>query len=103
MLLNISASPFVLGKNEYRHKLFSFQAKRWQLPIVYVNQVGGNDELVFDGKSNCVDPAKFVIWRIGHCAFDGSGTAGIGRLPQNTEEGFRLAHLSLYSAAMLAR
>src|SRR5438094_221348 len=40
ILLNISASPFVLGKNEYRHKLFSFQAKRWRMPIVYVNQVG---------------------------------------------------------------
>jgi NAD+ synthetase len=41
----------VLGKNEYRHKLFSFQAQRWGMPIVYVNQVGGNDELVFDGNS----------------------------------------------------
>ena len=51
ILLNISASPFVLGKNEYRHKLFGFQAKRWNMPIVYVNQVGGNDELVFDGNS----------------------------------------------------
>jgi NAD+ synthetase len=51
VLLNISASPFVLGKNEYRHKLFGFQAKRWNMPIVYVNQVGGNDELVFDGNS----------------------------------------------------
>jgi len=51
LLFNISASPFTLGKNEYRHQLFSFQAKRWNLPIVYVNQVGGNDELVFDGNS----------------------------------------------------
>jgi NAD+ synthetase len=51
VLLNISASPFVFGKNEYRHKLFSFQAQRWGMPIVYVNQVGGNDELVFDGNS----------------------------------------------------
>jgi NAD+ synthetase len=50
-LLNISASPFVLGKNDYRHKLFSFQARRWNMPILYVNQVGGNDDLVFDGNS----------------------------------------------------
>jgi hypothetical protein len=35
-----------------------------------------------------------VILRIGDGAFDGSGAAGIGRLPQNTEEGFRLAHLT---------
>jgi NAD+ synthase (glutamine-hydrolysing) len=51
LLLNISASPFVLGKNEYRHQLFSFQAKRWGIPLVQVNQVGGNDDLVFDGNS----------------------------------------------------
>jgi NAD+ synthase (glutamine-hydrolysing) len=55
ILLNISASPFVLGKNEYRHKLFGFQARRWGIPIVYVNQVGGNDELVFDGNSVVFD------------------------------------------------
>ncbi|MGN6366764.1 MAG: NAD+ synthase [Phycisphaerae bacterium] len=55
LLFNISASPFVLGKNEYRHKLFGFQAQRWQMPIVYVNQVGGNDELVFDGNSVVFD------------------------------------------------
>jgi predicted amidohydrolase len=61
MLLNISASPFVLGKNEYRHKLFSFQARRWRMPIVYVNQVGGNDELVFDGNSVVFDHAGEVI------------------------------------------
>ncbi|HVT82601.1 MAG TPA: NAD+ synthase [Phycisphaerae bacterium] len=51
LFLNISASPFVLGKNAYRHQLFSFQAKRWGIPLVQVNQVGGNDDLVFDGNS----------------------------------------------------
>ncbi len=61
ILLNISASPFVLGKNEYRHKLFAFQAKRWGMPIVYVNQVGGNDELVFDGNSVVFDREGNVI------------------------------------------
>lgn len=61
ILLNISASPFVLGKNEYRHKLFGFQAKRWGMPIVYVNQVGGNDELVFDGNSVVFDREGNVI------------------------------------------
>jgi NAD+ synthase (glutamine-hydrolysing) len=61
VLLNISASPFVLGKNEYRHKLLSFQAKRWGMPIVYVNQVGGNDELVFDGNSVVFDGNGEVV------------------------------------------
>jgi NAD+ synthase (glutamine-hydrolysing) len=53
VLINISASPFVVGKNEFRRKLFGHQARRWKMPIVYVNQVGGNDELLFDGNS-CV-------------------------------------------------
>jgi hypothetical protein len=52
-------------------------------------------QIILGGKSKRVDSAKFVIGRIGDCAFDSSGAAGIGRLPQNTEEGFRLAHLSL--------
>ena len=37
---NISASPFTLGKNAYRHQLFSFQAKRWNLPIVATSMEG---------------------------------------------------------------
>ncbi len=61
LLLNISASPFVLGKNEYRHKLFGFQAQRWNMPIVYVNQVGGNDDLVFDGNSVVFDREGRII------------------------------------------
>jgi hypothetical protein len=40
--------------------------------------------------------AKFVIGRIGHCAFDGSGAAGIGRLPQNTEESLRLGQSTFH-------
>ena len=51
-------------------------------------------QLVLGGKSKRVDSAKFVIGRIDDRAFDGSSAAAIGRLPQNTEEGFRLAHLT---------
>jgi NAD+ synthase (glutamine-hydrolysing) len=55
VLVNISASPFVLGKNVLRRKLIAHQARRWKLPIVYVNQVGANDELIFDGNSVAMD------------------------------------------------
>jgi len=51
LLVNCSASPFVVGKHDFRLELFGAQAKRFGKPIVYVNQVGGNDELVFDGNS----------------------------------------------------
>lgn len=55
LMVNINASPFHLGKLQQRHELLSNHAKRHQLPIVYVNQVGGQDELVFDGASFVVD------------------------------------------------
>lgn len=55
MLVNLSASPYVMGKNTFRRKLIAHQAQRWKLPVVYVNQVGANDELIFDGNSMAVD------------------------------------------------
>ncbi len=54
VLVNIAASPFSVGKDEVRHGIFSGHAKRHGLPFVVVNQVGGNDELVFDGRSMVV-------------------------------------------------
>ena len=49
--VNISASPFVAGKPATRTRLLSDHAKRNAVPVLYVNQVGGNDELIFDGDS----------------------------------------------------
>lgn len=51
MILNMSASPFTMDKHRYRQKLFAEQCRKYNLPLVYVNQVGGNDDLVFDGCS----------------------------------------------------
>ena len=53
VFINCSASPFVVRKHAFRLKLLQHTAKKYALPIVYVNQVGGNDDLVFDGNS-CV-------------------------------------------------
>jgi NAD+ synthase (glutamine-hydrolysing) len=55
ILVNSSASPFVVHKHEFRLKLFAEQVKRFGKPLVYVNQVGGNDELIFDGNSLVMD------------------------------------------------
>ncbi len=55
MLINVSASPFHSGKEGARRKLISKHAAKYGTPFVFVNQVGGNDELVFDGRSMCVD------------------------------------------------
>ena len=51
LILNLNASPFHLEKINERKKLISNQASKYSLPIVYANQVGGQDELVFDGTS----------------------------------------------------
>ena len=56
LLLNLSASPFGIGKAAQRRQLAAAAARRLDCPVVYVNQVGGNDELVFDGASFVVDP-----------------------------------------------
>lgn len=55
--LNLSASPFHAGKSATRVELLRRQAMQGRSPLVYCNQVGGNDELVFDGASLVVDAA----------------------------------------------
>jgi NAD+ synthase (glutamine-hydrolysing) len=54
-LINISASPFSVGKDRVRHDLIRNHAKKHRVPFLFVNQVGGNDDLVFDGRSMYVD------------------------------------------------
>ena len=55
LLINLNASPFHRGKQSERTAQVSALARTHQLPILYVNQVGGQDELVFDGGSFAVD------------------------------------------------
>ncbi len=55
LILNINASPFHLDKIKERKALISGHAINYSLPIVYANQVGGQDELVFDGTSMAMD------------------------------------------------
>ena len=61
VMINCSASPFVAGKQKFRIELFGAQAKEAGAPLVYVNQVGGNDELVFDGCSMVFDASGNLI------------------------------------------
>lgn len=57
-VVNLSASPFTAGKHARREEMLGSMARRHGVPLAYVNQFGGNDDLVFDGRS---------------CAFDASG------------------------------
>lgn len=60
-VLNISASPFWVGKREFRRRMLASIARNHKVPVVMVNQVGGNDSLVFDGSSMVLNPAGEVI------------------------------------------
>ncbi len=61
LILNISASPYYRGKRELRHRMLAAIATRHQAPVVMVNQVGGNDSLVFDGSSFALAPDGSVV------------------------------------------
>ena len=60
-VLNISASPFWLGKRELRRDMLASIARNQKVPVAMVNQVGGNDSLVFDGSSLVIAPDGQVI------------------------------------------
>src|SRR5436190_907594 len=62
VLLYISASPVNAGKRKARYELFARIARRYDVPMVYVNQVGGNDELLFDGSSIVLDRGGQTIY-----------------------------------------
>jgi len=64
LLLNLSASPFGQAKVALRQDLARRAAARLGCPVVYVNQVGGNDELVFDGASFVVDASGRVVCQL---------------------------------------
>jgi len=61
LLVNISASPWYLGKNRVRQQLLANLAAKSRCPVVYCNLVGGNDELVFDGGSLAFDAQGRVL------------------------------------------
>ncbi len=55
ILVNLSASPYTFKKLELRSKVSSFAAQYLQVPLIYVNQIGANDNLIFDGNSFILD------------------------------------------------
>jgi NAD+ synthase (glutamine-hydrolysing) len=56
LILNISASPYTIDKRSLRHDMLRAIAMERRVPVVYVNQVGGNDSLIFDGSSMAFMP-----------------------------------------------
>lgn len=62
LVVSINASPSDIGKRKQRHELFCNAAANNKLPLLYVNQVGGQDQLVFDGASFAVSPAQGIAF-----------------------------------------
>jgi NAD+ synthetase len=63
IILNLSASPFTIEKRHLRPRMLAATARRWRRPLLFVNQVGGQDDLVFDGASLALDATGQVIAR----------------------------------------
>lgn len=61
IVLNISASPFHLGKRELRRQMLATIARDNKVPVLFVNQVGGNDSLIFDGSSMVIAPDGRIV------------------------------------------
>ncbi len=70
MIVNISASPYTMQKRHLRPRMLASTAARWQRPLLFVNQVGGQDDLVFDGASLAFDAGGRVIARGAEHAVD---------------------------------
>lgn len=61
-VVSINASPSEIGKRELRHKVFADASAQHRLPLLYVNQIGGQDQIVFDGASFAVQPVQGVVF-----------------------------------------
>jgi len=62
LVVSINASPSEVGKREQRHQIFGDASRRHGLPILYVNQIGGHDQLVFDGASFATEADGRVVY-----------------------------------------
>lgn len=63
LILSLNASPFYVGKLAERQQQARYRVEETQLPIVYVNMIGGQDELVFDGASFALDNQGQVVYQ----------------------------------------
>jgi NAD+ synthase (glutamine-hydrolysing) len=63
LIVNLSASPYTVGKQQVREAMLQHLAQSYEYPIVYVNQVGANDDLIFDGGSIAFDRQGILVCR----------------------------------------
>jgi NAD+ synthetase len=63
LIVNLSASPYTVGKQKLREAMLQHSAVNFQEPVIYTNQVGGNDDLIFDGRSFALNLQGEIICR----------------------------------------
>ncbi len=63
MIVNVSASPFHMGKRAFRFSMFRTLSAKYRVPLIYANQVGGNDSVLFEGFSAVFDKAGTMVGR----------------------------------------
>lgn len=93
IIINPSASPFHLGKQSLRNRVFGGQASRFDIPVVYANQVGIHTELLFDGASRAVNSNGEVAMQlpdfeeaVGYISFDEGAIYSNATLPIELDE-----------------
>tara|TARA_R110002111_G_scaffold256979_2_gene324543 strand:+ start:13640 stop:15316 length:1677 start_codon:yes stop_codon:yes gene_type:complete len=93
VLINISASPFELDKRERRHEIVHSHVDRFAIPYLFVNQVGGNDDLVFDGHSFVADRESRIVLQmpgfredLQYYDTEQSGDAGLSEIKSSSRE-----------------
>ncbi len=94
IIINISASPFTIGKQDVRLKMLTNHAKKYNVPIVFVNQIGGNDDLIFDGNSLAINKKGVIVDRalsfeedLLMVEFKGPDISAGGGKPRSVEKG----------------
>ncbi|HVT07089.1 MAG TPA: NAD+ synthase [Polyangia bacterium] len=70
VIVNLSASPYTMEKRHVRPRMLAATARRWGRPLLFVNQIGGQDDLVFDGASLVLDATGRVVARAAEHAPD---------------------------------
>ena len=84
VLINLSASPFEINKPDRRRRIMQRHAAMHNLPLVFVNQVGGNDDLVFDGHSFVMDGRGEIVQPLAGFGAD-FGIVDLDELPRAIE------------------
>ncbi|MBD2502429.1 NAD+ synthase [Anabaena azotica] len=88
-IVNLSASPYSVGKPSFREEMLKHSAVRFQQPVIYTNQVGGNDDLLFDGRSFALNRQGEVM-----CLANGFTTDLVTVEFEETQRDFRLSSVA---------